>query len=349
MGIYVYVYLNLYTHNIYIWYIHIHVYTYGYVNIYERCLYFPAQGSCGLPRCFRWSVCFVTCRGLCPVLCIVVRPWSLFSFLVSFLDLSVDLFLQPQYFGFWTSHFVLQPFHLAHHWSWVELVPPEPVLAFLAICMSDPSAQAIQELTSAVQALTLAISGQNTAAQPASADSSPGDWEVIGTESQDVRVARDTHCTSVKHRTAEEGPGEIPPILLDIARNKLTAKPPGADFRARRAFNAGFWARIAIDTDTQYSPAEPIPECRIQHWVVLACPAFGGSARFTTRTDFGRAIEGDPSNSVFEAFASQTEVEIFCAGASAPFPALRTWRKPVSSSSARGTQASSSGARRQMQ
>ena len=235
--------MALRTHTIYIYIyksyiVPIHI----YVNIYERCLYFPAQGSCGLPRCSRWSVCFVTCRGLCPVPCIVVRPLSRFSFLVTSLDLSVDLLLQPQYFGFWTSHFVLQPFHLAHHWSWVELVPSEPVLACLATCMSDPSAQAIQELTSAVQALTLAISGQNTSAQPSSADSSPGDWEVIGTESQDIRVARDTHCTSVRQRTAEEGPGEIPPILLDIARNKLTAKPPGADYRARRAFNAGFWA-----------------------------------------------------------------------------------------------------------
>ena len=310
---------------------------------------FPAQGSCGLPRFSRWLVFSVTCRGRCLVLCIVVPQLSLFSFLVTSLDLSVDLLLLLQYFGFWTSHFALQPFHLVHHWSWVEPGPSEPDRVCLAICMSDLPSQAIQELTSAVQALTLAISGQSPSAQPSSADSSPGDWEVIGTETQDIRVAKDIHCTSVKHRTAEEGPGEIPPILLDFARNKLTAKSPGPEFRARRAFNAGFWARIAIDTDTAYSLAEPIPECRIQHWIVLACLAFGGSARFTTRSDFGRAIEGDPRFSVYEAFASQTELEIFCAGASVPLPALRTWRKPVSSLSARGTQASSSGAHPQMQ
>ena len=176
-----------------------------------------------------------------------------------------------------------------------------------------------------------------------SAESSPGDWEVIGTESQDARIARDSFCAGVKGRAAEEGPGPIPPVLLDIARSKLTSKPPGADFRAKRAFVAGFWARVAIDTDTPYVQADPLPECKIQHWIVLACPSFEGAARFTTRTDFGRAIEGDTRNSVYEAFASQTELEIFCAGASAPLPALRTWRKPRSNSSRMGMPASSSG------
>ena len=94
--------------------------------------------------------------------------------------------------------------------------------------MSDPSTQAISELTSAVQALTLAISRQVPSDPASSTDSSPGDWEVIGTETQNVHIALDSECVGVKHRGAEEGPGEIPPILLDIARSKLTAKPPGA-------------------------------------------------------------------------------------------------------------------------
>lgn len=217
-----------------------------------------------------------------------------------------------------------------------------------ATCMSDPSSQAIQELTSAVQARTLAISGSPPANSSSSADSSPGDWEVIGSESQDGRIGRDPTCSGLKFRIAEDGPGEIPPVLLDIARSKLTAKPPGAEFRAGRAFAAGFWARVATEIETVYRPAEPVPECKIQHWVVLACPAFSGAARFTTRTDLGRAVEGDLKNSIYGAFASQTKVEIFCAGASAPLPTLRAWRKPESSSSRRGIPASLSGSRRYM-
>ena len=212
--------------------------------------------------------------------------------------------------------------------------------------MSDQSSQAIQDLTAAVQALTLAISGQ--ASSPPSetrSEASAGDWEVVGSDPQDIRISGDFECSRVSHRGAEEGPGEIPPILLDIAKSKLSSKPPGAEFRALRAFRAGFWARIAVDTHTPYTQADPVPECRVRYWIVLSCPAFSGAAWFNTRSDFGRAIEGDIRNSVFESFASQTEIEIFCAGASAPLPALRTWRSQASSSSRRGTQASSSGPR----
>ena len=243
----------------------------------------------------------------------------------------------------------IAPHHLTLVLLWLlgELVLPELDLGSPATCMSDLSSQAIQELTSAVQARTLAISGSPPANSSSSADSSPGEWEVIGSESQDVRIGRDPTCSGLKFRIAEDGPGEIPPLLLDIARSKLTAKPSGAEFRARRAFAAGFFlGRVAIETETVYRPAEPVPECKIQHWFFLACPAFSGAARFTTRTDLGRAVEGDLKNSVYEAFASQTKVEIFCAGASAPLPALRTWRKPESSSSRRGIPASSSGSRR---
>ena len=215
--------------------------------------------------------------------------------------------------------------------------------------MSDrASSSDIRGLTSAIRALTLAVSGQSQEnPSPAGSESTEGDWSVVGVEEQDIRIASDLNCIQVGQRVAEEGPGPIPPILLDIARSKLSSKPPGAEYRAQRAFRAGFWAKIAVDTNTVYKPIDPVPELKPRHWIVLACPAFSGAARFTARVDFGRAIEGDVRNSVFEAFASQTELEIFCAGASAPLPALKTWRKQPSSSLARGIPASSSGSQQQ--
>ncbi len=251
-----------------------------------------------------------------------------------------------QYFGSWKHLVPFVALILVLLWSWGELGLSDPGLDLPDTCMSDQSSQAIQDLTAAVQALTLAISGQ--ASSPPSetrSEASAGDWEVVGSDPQDIRISGDFECSRVSHRGAEEGPGEIPPILLDIAKSKLSSKPPGAEFRALRAFRAGFWARIAVDTHTPYTQADPVPECRVRYWIVLSCPAFSGAAWFNTRSDFGRAIEGDIRNSVFESFASQTEIEIFCAGASAPLPALRTWRSQASSSSRRGTQASSSGPR----
>lgn len=207
--------------------------------------------------------------------------------------------------------------------------------------MSEPASSAdIQGLTQAVRQLSVAISGQSP--EPAT-PSSQGGWSLVGEESVDIRFREDTECIASSHRVAEEGPGQIPEVLLRFAESRLTAKRPGAAFRAQRAFEAGFWARIAVATDTPYQQRDPLPGFKIGHWIVLRCSAFEGRAWFTDRVDFGRAIEQDTANCVFESFASQTELEIFCAGASVPVPVLRTWRKQRSSVSKTGTQASSSG------
>jgi len=115
----------------------------------------------------------------------------------------------------------------------------------------------------------------------------------------------------------DDGPGPTPQILINHATRKLSARHPGVDVRARRAFVAGYWARIALDTDTPYRPADPIPPLKYYYWVVLKCPAFEGAALFRDRVDFGRAIENDVDNCIYEAFPSFTEVEIFCCGAKA--------------------------------
>ena len=225
----------------------------------------------------------------------MVRRLSLSSFLVSFVVSFSVWDLLSLYFGSWKHLVPFVALILVLLWSWGELGLSDPGLDLPDTCMSDQSSQAIQDLTAAVQALTLAISGQaSTPPSESRSETSAGDWEVVGSDAQDIRISRDFECSRVSHRGAEEGPGEIPPILLDIARSKLSSKPPGAEFRALRAFRAGFWARIA---QTPYTQAEPVPECRVRYWIVLSCPAFSGAAWFNSRTDFGRAIEGDIRNS----------------------------------------------------
>lgn len=241
------------------------------------------------------------------------------------------------------------------HWTFLRLDPLDlPLLSLLlgpnpyvpdldwpGTCMSEPASSSdIQGLTQAVRQLSIAISGHP--AEPAT-PSSPGGWSLVGEESVDFRFREDIECVASSQRVAEDGPGPIPEVLLRFAESRLTAKHPGAAFRAQRAFEAGFWARIAVATNTDYQLREPIPGFKIGHWIVLRCSEFGGRAWFTNRVDFGRAIEKDTASCVFESFASQTELEIFCAGASVPVPVLRTWRNQRSNASRRGTQASLSG------
>lgn len=218
-------------------------------------------------------------------------------------------------------------------------------LAFPAICMSDPpppSAADISQLTAAVRELSIALS--TTAPAVLEPSTPPGDWELIGEELSDFRFEQDTQVREAAVRIVEEGPGPTPQVLIDHATRKLSARHPGVEVRARRAFVAGYWARIALETDTRYQLADPVPPLKFYYWVVLACPAFQGAALFRDRVDFGRAIENDTGNCIYEAFSSFTEVEIFCCGANRPVPRLATWRRRHSASSRMVSQASSSGA-----
>ena len=206
--------------------------------------------------------------------------------------------------------------------------------------MSDrASAEAISALTEAIRDLTVAI-----APVPAESDTaSIGEWELLGEEVEDHKVRQDVDCLSVRHRPVEEGPGPTPNYCLDLAVRKLTGKPPGPSARCRRAFTAGFFAQKAVQCHTPYLREDPLPGFKLCHWVVLRCPAFTSPVHFTSRVDFGRAIEGGVEDSVFEAFASFTEVEIFCIGAGISIPRTGVWRSQQSGTSTMGIPASSSG------
>lgn len=65
--------------------------------------------------------------------------------------------------------------------------------------MSDrASSSDIRGLTSAIRALTLAVSGQSQEnPSPAGSESTEGDWSVVGGEEQDIRIASDLNCIQV--------------------------------------------------------------------------------------------------------------------------------------------------------
>eukprot|EP00434_Breviolum_minutum_P034390 symbB.v1.2.030438.t1/scaffold3423.1/size57148/1 len=185
---------------------------------------------------------------------------------------------------------------------------------------------AISALTEAIRDLTVAI-----APVPAESDTaSIGEWELLGEEVEDHKVRQDVDCLSVRHRPVEEGPGPTPNYCLDLAVRKLTGKFAGPSARCRRAFTAGFFAQKAVQCHTPYLREDPLPGFKLCHWVVLRCPAFTSPVHFTSRVDFGRAIEGGVEDSVFEAFASFTEVEIFCIGAGISIPRTGVWRSQQS-------------------
>ena len=200
--------------------------------------------------------------------------------------------------------------------------------------MSDSSTdKVVRDLTSAIENLSIAAetlsrhvarssssASSAAAAVPVSATEQFGDWDVVEEESSpNPRVAQDIALV-LSSRGIEEGPPEVPAACLDLARRRLTSVSVGAEERARRAFKSGFWSKAAIETVTKYTPAEPLLDLKVCHWVVLRSgdrPPF----RCATKSDYRQLTQKD-YDIVCETFASLAEVQIYCLGAQAPVPPL---------------------------
>lgn len=122
----------------------------------------------------------------------------------------------------------------------------------------------------------------------------------------------------------EEGPPPLPQCALSLALQRLSGLPGDIAERAERCFNAGFWAKIALDTHTPYSRLLDEEVEDRKHWVVFYRHSPRASRRVTTLADFQCAltVEGD---SVWEGFRTWAELVIFCLGARCKVPPLERW------------------------
>ncbi len=196
--------------------------------------------------------------------------------------------------------------------------------------MSDSSCQdkLVQDLTSAVHQLSLAARtlSQHVTAPSSASPVVPDGWEIVEEETAPYPALAESVLRSELFRGVEEGPVDTPPACLDLAKRRLTSVSIGAEARAHRAFRAGFWARAAIQTHTEYRSEAPLRDLKVSHWVVLSCNKEPSSFRVCSRSAFDKLTEG-ADVVVCEKFASIAEVQIFCLGAQAPVPQLLSCKK----------------------
>ena len=131
------------------------------------------------------------------------------------------------------------------------------------------------------------------------------------------------YCRSVSLRGPEDGPPDTPECCLALAKERLSGKEPGYQKRADFAFDSGFWARVALDTETEYKTCTLLQGLKSHHWVVLrsthSCPF-----RKTSRGDACRLCNFRDPNLILATFDSLAEVEIFCLAAQVAIPILKT-------------------------
>ena len=192
---------------------------------------------------------------------------------------------------------------------------------------------AVERLTLATEELANLIRGRSSAlsvtpvsvAESASASQSQAQFviqldelsrQVFPTQFRE-QVLRD------RYRDLEEGPPPVPDYAVKYCREKLSSKPPGIDIRAREAFNAGFWARVAIDTVTNYKPRTLQKGLHSRHWIVLRSSA-QAEFRTTSRRDLSRICNLQDTQLICEAFETIVECELFCLGAHRALPCLKS-------------------------
>lgn len=198
-------------------------------------------------------------------------------------------------------------------------------------CMSE---SAITGLTLAINRLAAAIEHQSSASTsgpvvlPDTHSASPVTGEIRILYPPTVPFPLDTwipHCNNLRFRGADTGPPEVPDFCLDLGRAKLGLSGDRLAEKVSSAFDAGFWAKAAVDCHISYSRrlVRDVGEL-VRHIVVLRsthCSPF----RVTCWQDLTDLCDVTDETIVYEAFGTFTEVQLFCAGAASEIPPLKRW------------------------
>ena len=201
----------------------------------------------------------------------------------------------------------------------------------------------IQRLTEAIDRLSLTTErltakvdllishGTAPESQPVpvpSADPSVGSSEHFCLRSQVVELHRTpfpkeftNYCALWRFRGLEEGPGSPPDFCFKAASQKLSTKEPGLSDRVAHAHQAGFWAYIAVETNTVFTDKILLPGLRTHHWVVLRSSR-SQPFRTTSLRDLEALCDTKDRFLILATFDSLTEVEIFCLAARTAIPTL---------------------------
>ena len=192
---------------------------------------------------------------------------------------------------------------------------------------SEVKREDINALVEAVRALSLQVDHLAQAFDKQDIKRFADEWEVIE-ECSLPCGATPQQLTALYHfRTAEDGPPSLPAYCSDLAVRSLKGVDPGPLVRADRAFKAGFWSKIAVETHTPYYWADPIGVASC-HWVVLRAGERLTPVRFNRKSDYNLFVSGIREHDIVsESFASLTELSIYCVGAGIRLPALKVWRK----------------------
>lgn len=123
----------------------------------------------------------------------------------------------------------------------------------------------------------------------------------------------------------------VPRYLIDLCSERLRSNSSITPVeRAKRAFELGHSAWLAIATGAHYRPAGSVPHLSSTHWIVLRGLGLKETVRTSTRRDALRALASSDPTAIIEEFASFIELQTFCVAARVFVPPLKRCTSPAS-------------------
>ena len=133
------------------------------------------------------------------------------------------------------------------------------------------------------------------------------------------------HCQELSFCGVETGPPEIPDFCLQLGQLHFGPNPEFVQNKVSSAFEAGFWAKSAIDCCIPYSVRKPASSGEIIRHIVVLRSSHISSFRVNCWQDFTDLCDITDAQLVYESFSTFAEVQLFCAGAGLEVPALKKW------------------------
>lgn len=112
---------------------------------------------------------------------------------------------------------------------------------------------------------------------------------------------------------------ELPDHLLAVCR-RLRAKSHSPEYRAQRAWEAGYWAGLVKKGRVPVPRASKPLSLSSTVYVVLAAPGVRDPVRVGSAAELHRVLGRVTSKCVYHGFPSLAEAEVYCAAAGIGLP-----------------------------
>lgn len=184
----------------------------------------------------------------------------------------------------------------------------------------------IQALIRATENLTLAVTTlRREVGEQRDQGEAYDHWELVEDAAPLAVISKEESAALFASGGVETGPPALPNSLVFLAEQRLSGRGGGSLRRAQRAWRCGFWARIALDTCTEYRREEEL-DLPSSHWIVLSAPGTTSPKRTGRKIDCLKLLKEAGQGQIWDSFPSLTELQIFCAGAQIDVPPLVKWK-----------------------